>query len=111
MGVEADSGVRERMLRDVQRAEVFAPDVHNAPKRATRVFITTERIVVWQTDDQNRPTVFLDSRITGELPQADRATLVGQLRIETEDGDVHITRARGCMCGSSLLALSPPIPW
>ena len=106
----------ERLVRDGNLVEVYAPAVAaDGPFRA-RAFVTTSRIVVWREGPDRVPVLVVDSAHGRPEPEMlaarDRGSFKGQLRFETADaGTVHLTGARGCACGSPLKALSPPVPW
>jgi hypothetical protein len=95
----------ERLHRDIFPAEVFAPGLLEHPQKA-RVFVTTNRLVV-----MGEAGTVIDEPITGEVPQRTRATLQGELRVETAKGTVYVTRGEGCGCKSSLKGVDPPVPW
>lgn len=100
----------ETLHRDIYPAETFAPDVSEHPTH-TRVFVTSSRVQVWRETADGGPELMLDEAITGEVPQRDRSTQFGELRIETARGPVYVTQGRGCGCGSPLKALDAPGAW
>lgn len=104
----------ERLHLDIWPAEVFHPDAREVPFRA-RVFVTDRRVVVWTTDvvdgRETVPRIHTDVAYTNDPPERQRGTFHGQLRLETDQGTVYVTRATGCGCGSPLKALDPPSGW
>lgn len=86
------------------RADVFPASVsfsfaHNPYNRA-RAIVTADRVVVL-VDGQRTPRVLYDGRL--ESVSGDRNLLVAT----TSEGDVTITRASGCGCGSRLRSFRP----
>jgi hypothetical protein len=102
--------VPEILYRDCFPVETYAAHVHGAPMHPTRVFVTSERVQVWKEVDR-QPVLLAESKVTGTPVERDRGTLTGQLKVETVDGPVYVTKGRGCGCGSVLLALARPCDW
>jgi len=101
--------IPERLHRIVDVAEVFAEGMP-APLTKCRVFVTNRRIIVWATDDENLPGIVLERQVTEEV-ERDRGSLFGQLHVQTPEGQVHVSRGRGCCNNSALAALTPPVTW
>ena len=85
---------RTPLHRDIHPAETFAPDVHEHPVQS-RVFVTADRVQVWRESEGGGPELMIDEPITGEVPQRDRSTQFGELRIDTARGPVYVTQGRG----------------
>lgn len=100
----------ERLHRDIYPAEVLAPGQLEHPRKA-RVFITDSRLLVWSSTASGTPDVLIDEAITGDVPQRTRATLQGEMRVETAKGTVFVTRGEGCGCKDRLRSVDPPVPW
>lgn len=98
----------ERLCRDSFPVEVYAPDVRDAPFRA-RVFITDSRVFVW-ADPAGTPELVIEAGHSTSVDR-NRGSFYGQVTLDTDVGKVHVTKAGGCGCGSTLKALSPPVGW
>jgi hypothetical protein len=114
----AGSMIVETMCRDCHPVEAFAPTVHDAPFRPCRVFVSSERLWVWEAKVAAplpgwfTPQLVFEARLTEEAPQRDRGTgLCYGFSLQTDQGPVHVTRMSGCGCGSPLKALSAPVGW
>ena len=104
--------VGERLCLDIPWAEVYAPDVRDAPFKA-RVFVTTHRVIAWHAavDERGRwgePTLVLEAA-HDEPVKRQLGSFYGQLRFDTPAGAVHVTRAGGCGCHSPLGRLQAPV--
>jgi hypothetical protein len=99
----------EMLARDHFPVEIYAPHVSPVPHLG-RVFITTERVIVWTRDADGRVSKLLEEPVL-EPVERDRGTLRGQVSVQTAGGPIYVTRASGCGCGNPLKALAPPVCW
>lgn len=102
----------ELLRRDIHPAEVLLPD--GELLREARVFVTSERLLVWQKrEGQVRQVLALDLVMA---PPPSRASLNGGSLelgcwVDGEEQPVYVNPGRGCGCGSPLKALAPPVGW
>jgi hypothetical protein len=102
----------ERLVRDIDPAEVLLPD--GRLLSSVRVFVTSTRLLAFKAGNEGGITLALDLPL--EQPcsvPASRATLgQGALEARLADGSTAwINRGHGCGCGSPLKALAPPVSW
>lgn len=98
-----------RLLRDhhpvdlTMQGEVIA--------RAARIFVTTDRVLVWQMDEQRNPVLTHQLGLAQDHGiQPNRGSLTGPLELTLDNGlVVYANRALGCGCGSSLKVLDRPV--
>jgi hypothetical protein len=102
------SATAERLVRDHFPTECLLPD--GSPVKEARVFVTSERVIVWTRGEGFRPRVAYSAPLTTQV-ERDRGSLRTTLVVETEDGRLYVNKARGCGCGSVLKALGPPVAW
>jgi hypothetical protein len=100
------------MVRDIHPAEVALKD--GTVLTGVRVFVTTERCVVW-TEDKTVGKVrkALEFVVFESDATPSRSTMGAGERFEViglTDG-IIINKGRGCGCGSPLKALTPPVNW
>ena len=86
------------------RADVFPATVAFSfavnPYNRSRAIVTADRVLVL-VDGQRTPRVLYDGGLNNV--SGDRNQMVAS----TDDGEVTITRARGCGCGSRLRSFKP----
>jgi len=86
------------------RADIFPASVYFSfaqnPYNKARAIVTADRVVVL-VDGQRIPRVLYDGRLNDV--SGDRNQLVAS----TDEGQITITRARGCGCGSRLRSFKP----
>jgi hypothetical protein len=97
----------ELLHRDLFPVEAYVPHADPVPHLA-RAFITNQRIYVWVLDGE-RVHELVNEPIEGEPPSKATGSFFGQIKVDTEAGPVHLTKATGCGCGSPLRYLSPPV--
>lgn len=98
------------LVRDVFPAEVC--EVGGRVWSRARVFVTTERLVVWSMGRDRVPVKVVDAALAE--PGVIEATMeapMGPLEIATLTRGYLVNRGRGCRCQSALLALAPPAEW
>jgi hypothetical protein len=104
------TATEERLHVDAFPASVYAAHVSGHPQ-ICRVFVTNRRVVAYMTTATGVIEKLLDEEYTSEPPTRNRGTFGVQLHLTTAGGIVHVTKAGGCGCGSSLRALSAPVGW
>jgi hypothetical protein len=93
------------ILVNVHPAEVQLPD--GTELQRARVVLTHRRVRVWR-EVGRQPELVLDVTHPGVVLQ-ERYPIVGKaMTWPTGDGDLVVTRMRGCGCGSSLKGLQAP---
>ena len=99
------------MARDIYPARVVMVD--GRAERACRVFVTSQRVVVYRLSAGRIVRLAEHELAEGSSVAPDRSSLmVGRsLEVETSDGVLVVEREAGCGCGSPLKALGPPIEW
>lgn len=105
----------ELLVRDVFPAEVL--EVGGSLITKVRVFITTHRMIVWRTDENQVPGICLEVKLAepGSVTQA-KAKLGHNERIEvaTLTRGYIVNRGPGCGCtgaGLKLKSLPRPAKW
>lgn len=108
----ADPEPEPVVIRDVFPAEVATP---SGVYRQARAVVTRTRLYVWVAEGDGPRLVLCEAINPGRTvfarPNAPRShahhvTLSGQ-----EEATVHVTRARGCGCGSPLKSWQPWSPY
>jgi hypothetical protein len=102
----------ERMVRDVFPAEVVFTD--GTVLTGVRVFVTTERCMIWALDDKKELVNVHALYNTTTDAKPSRNTLQEGERVAIDVDNLQrlvVNKGRGCGCGSKLKALSPPINW
>jgi hypothetical protein len=107
----------ELLRRDVHPAEVLMPS--GALIREARVFVTTERVLVYRNQGGIKLVQELYLAEPGCITAARGSLNGGRLemtcRFDLSDGEqllpVYVNQGAGCGCGSPLKALAPPVGW
>lgn len=104
----------EVLRRDIHPAEVLLPD--GKLLLDARVFVTTERVLVWKVKEGRVQQVLERPLRAGvEIPASRQSLNGGRLEVGCElDGEkelLTINQGHGCGCGSPLKALAAPVPW
>ena len=99
----------ETLARDIHPAEITLPD--GRLFRECRVFITTTRLIAYQSNNGLERILDLPLKTPGSVPMARHTLARENVPVELPDGMAYVNRSRGCNCGSSLAALGRPAPW
>jgi hypothetical protein len=101
----------ETMVRDVHPAEVSLSDGRLISP--ARVFITSERLIIWKEDKERNISKVLETAVTFTDSEKTRNSLNAGQRIEVYSDEVTaiINKGLGCGCHSKLKALGTPVPW
>lgn len=100
----------ERLVRDLYPGEVL--EVGGRMFTKCRVFITTDRLIVWKLTKGVLDKV-LDVAVAepGSIA-ASRDAPEFAIEVATLTRGYLVNKGHGCRCrGGQLLALSPPVPW
>lgn len=107
-------GVEEQpvVVADVFPAEVALP---TGVLRGVRAVITRARLYVWAAEGPTPRLVFSEpvdlARSAFARPGAPRSHAHHLTLSDQQEATVHVTRARGCGCGSPLKTFTPWTPW
>ena len=100
----------ECLTRDLFPCEVY-DSASGKIHKVARVFVTTERILV-SVEENGRVSTPIERTLI-EPVDANRRQLNhhDRAKFRTLAGEIHVTRAGHCGCGSPLKALGPPVGW
>lgn len=101
----------EIMVRDIHPAEVVLSD--GRVLTGARVFITTERFIVWTQDARRNITKTVELPLTTTTADRSRATMQDGQRFEVsgESYTAIVNKGNGCGCHSPLKGLGSPVGW
>ncbi len=111
MGTPTSTG-EERLVRDLFPCEVYV--VGGKVIRLARVFVTTERVIVWEDSKHHGLRIAEDFRLAEPWAvEPSRAMLTTKDRLEIAGlvRGLIVNKAHGCGCTSALKGIPRPAEW